>query len=102
MNRAAYNFRLTPCMDSTRSQVSTFLVRSTGNEPSHTTPTPGLAGSPLLIQSGQQEDCNVSNATAANPSGCLHDLFPYTETTVGAGANGIPQPPNFCTDYAPG
>jgi phospholipase C len=25
----------------------------------------------------EQSDCNISNATAANPSGCLNDLYPY-------------------------
>jgi len=25
----------------------------------------------------EQSDCNISNATATNPSGCLNDLYPY-------------------------
>ncbi len=37
----------------------------------------------------------------ANPSGCQNDLFPWVETSVGAGANGAAQPANF-TDQATG
>jgi phospholipase C len=50
----------------------------------------------------QQADCNVAYATERNPSGCKSDLFPWTEVTVGAGTNGLPQAANFSTDYAPG
>jgi phospholipase C len=28
----------------------------------------------------QQSDCNVSNATLTNPSGCLNDLYPFVAT----------------------
>jgi phospholipase C len=30
-----------------------------------------------LFHMWQQSDCNVANATAANPSGCLNDLYPF-------------------------
>jgi phospholipase C len=50
----------------------------------------------------QQEDCDASRATKKNPSGCLADLFTWTEVTVGSNNNGKAQPPNFSTDYAPG
>ena len=30
-----------------------------------------------------------------NPSGCLSDLFPWVETSIGAGSNGKPQPSPF-------
>jgi phospholipase C len=57
--------------------------------------TPGVryddyAGSPVhrFYQMWQQLDCNVSYATASNPSGCLADLFPWVETTIGAGSDG--------------
>ncbi|GAC1432723.1 MAG: hypothetical protein NVS1B11_18760 [Terriglobales bacterium] len=55
------------------------------------------ANSPVhrFYQMWQQEDCNATLATAANPSGCLADLFPWVEVTVGAGNNGAPQPANF-------
>jgi phospholipase C len=48
-----------------------------------------------LFQMWQELDCVASNATAANPSGCAADLFPWVETTVGAGSNGKAQPPGF-------
>ena len=48
-----------------------------------------------FFQMWQQVDCNVDYATKDNPSGCLNDLFPWVETTVGAGSNGAPQPSNF-------
>ena len=34
----------------------------------------------------------LGTSTAQNPSGCVSDLFPWVETSVGAGANGAPQP----------
>ena len=33
-----------------------------------------------LFHMWQQSDCNVNNATAANPSGCLNDLYPFVAT----------------------
>jgi phospholipase C len=54
-----------------------------------------------FYQMWQQLDCSVARATATNPSGCDAALFPWVETTVGAGTNGLPQPPNFSTDYSP-
>jgi phospholipase C len=67
-------------------------------------PNDAYAASPVhrFYQMWQQEDCNAAYATAANPSGCKADLFPWVEVTEGAGANGLPQPGNFSTDYAPG
>jgi phospholipase C len=61
------------------------------------------AASPVhrFYQMWQQEDCNVRHATRGNPSGCLADLFTWTEVTVGSNNNGKPQPANFSTDYAP-
>jgi len=55
------------------------------------------ADSPVhrFYQMFQQLDCNASYATATNPSGCRADLFPWTEVTVGAGADGNPPPPNY-------
>jgi phospholipase C len=39
----------------------------------------------------QQSDCNVSNATPSNPSGCLNDLYPYVGIARGddSGANAM-------------
>jgi phospholipase C len=66
--------------------------------------TPGVpydayASSPVhrFYQMWQQQDCDASLATAANPAGCLHDLFPWVEVTIGAGDNGTSQPNPFTT-----
>jgi phospholipase C len=55
-----------------------------------------------FFQMYQQEDCDISHATTTNPSGCLADLFTWTEVTVGSNNNGKAQPNPFCTDYVPG
>lgn len=59
--------------------------------------TPGVpydayAASPVhrFYQMWQQMDCDAGHATPANPSGCLNDLFPWVEETIGAGTNGAP------------
>ncbi|MDR3469799.1 MAG: alkaline phosphatase family protein [Xanthobacteraceae bacterium] len=31
-----------------------------------------------FFMAAQQQDCSIANATPANPSGCLNDLFPFT------------------------
>ncbi|MBU7441216.1 alkaline phosphatase family protein [Paraburkholderia fungorum] len=54
-----------------------------------------------FYQNWQQSDCNVSQATYDNPSGCRMDLFAWVETSVGAGSNGKPKPANF-TDQTTG
>jgi phospholipase C len=61
------------------------------------------AASPVhrFYQMWQQLDCSVTHATATNPSGCDAALFPWVETTVGAGTNGLPQAANFATNYSP-
>src|SRR5713101_3853284 len=61
------------------------------------------AASPVhrFYQMWQQFDCNAARATHRNPSGCLGDLFTWTEVTVGSNVNGSPQPANFSTDYSP-
>ncbi len=71
---------------------------------STTFPYTSYAASPVhrFYQMWQQEDCSAAQATTTNPSGCLADLFPWVEVTVGAGTNGAAQPANFSTDYAPG
>jgi phospholipase C len=70
----------------------------------NTLPYNSYANSPVhrFYQMWQQEDCSAANATDANPSGCLADLFTWTEVTVGSNMNGKTQPANFSTDYAPG
>jgi len=48
-----------------------------------------------FYQGWQQADCSVTHATRTNPSGCLQDLYPWVETSVGAGSNGKSQPAGF-------
>lgn len=36
-----------------------------------------------LFQMWQQNDCSMKNATPENPTGCLHDLYPFVATTNG-------------------
>jgi phospholipase C len=64
---------------------------------SDTMPYDTYAASPVhrFYQMWQQMDCNAAYGTTENPGGCLQDLFPWVETTVGAGTNGKPQSPNF-------
>ena len=47
------------------------------------------AASPVhrFYQMWQQFDCSTANATENNPSGCLSDLFPWVEVTIGHGQN---------------
>jgi phospholipase C len=54
-----------------------------------------------FFQMWQQLDCSANHATPQDPSGCLADLFPWVEVTVGAGSNGKPQRANF-TDETTG
>jgi phospholipase C len=54
-----------------------------------------------FFQMWQQTDCSVDYATEDNASGCLNDLFPWVETSVGTGGNGGKQPANF-TDTTTG
>jgi phospholipase C len=54
-----------------------------------------------FFQMWQQTDCSIDYATSENPSGCLNDLFPWVEATIGAGSNGSKQPSKF-TDQSTG
>ena len=54
-----------------------------------------------FFQMVQELDCNAAAATVNNTSGCAADLFPWVETSVGAGSNGAAQPPIF-TDETTG
>ncbi len=57
-------------------------------------PYNAYAASPVhrYYQMFQQMDCDAQYATNSNPSGCLNDLFPWVEETIGAGTNGGPLP----------
>ena len=48
------------------------------------------ANSPVhrFYQMWQQLDCSVASVSKDNPSGCLSDLFPWVEVTIGAGSDG--------------
>ena len=48
-----------------------------------------------FYQMWQQEDCSAAHATAANPSGCRADLFPWVAETIYTGSNGRSQPPGY-------
>jgi phospholipase C len=62
------------------------------------------AASPVhrFYQMWQQMDCDISTASATNPSGCLNDLFPWVEITIGAGTNGAPLTPGGITPSGEG
>ena len=53
-----------------------------------------------FYQMWQQLDCSVATRRQQS-SGCDAALFPWVETTVGAGTNGLTQPANFSTEYSP-
>jgi phospholipase C len=61
------------------------------------------AASPVhrFYQMWQQLDCSLEHANWDNPSGCDAKLFPWVETTVGAGTNGLAQPAGFSIEYSP-
>src|SRR5258708_6890529 len=64
---------------------------------SATLPYDSYTNSPVhrFYQMWQQFDCNATNATRSNPSGCRNDLWPWVEVSIGAGSNGNPQPSGF-------
>src|SRR5258706_3644993 len=64
---------------------------------SSTHPYDSYDNSPVhrFYQMWQQFDCKATYATADNPSGCKADLFPWVETSVGAGTNGLTQASGF-------
>jgi phospholipase C len=64
---------------------------------SSTHPYDAYDNSPVhrFYQMWQQFDCNAARASKKNPSGCKADLFPWVETTIGAGSNGKTQAANF-------
>jgi len=75
----------------------------TNSTTTNTFPYDSYAASPVhrFYQMWQQEDCSAKHVTAKNPSGCLADLFTWTEVSVGSNNNGKPQPSNFSLDYSP-
>lgn len=88
--------------------IDTRVANATSLPPGPFQYSPGVtwddyAASPVhrYYQARQQADCSAANATADNPSGCMNDLYPWVEVTVGAGSNGKAQPANF-TDQSTG
>jgi phospholipase C len=43
-----------------------------------------------FYQAWQQSDCSTANATKANPSGCLNDLFPFVMATYSLNDSKVP------------
>jgi phospholipase C len=60
------------------------------------------AASPVhrFYQMWQQLNCSTTAVNSNNLSGCNGQLFAWVEVTVGAGTNGVPQPP-LCTSNSP-
>ena len=81
----------------TRIQDATSLREGVFQLTGSTLPYDTYTASPVhrFFQMWQQLDCNVDYATSHNSSGCRGDLFPWVETTVGAGSNGAKQPASF-------
>src|SRR5579871_6045055 len=48
-----------------------------------------------FYQMWQQLNCSASRISRRNPTGCKADLFPWVETSIGAGSNGEAQPAGF-------
>jgi len=88
----------------TPDQRISYIGRDASNLPpgpyqltSKTFPYDAYAASPVhrFYQMWQQLDCDAAVATDANGWGCLADLFPWVEVTVGAGSNGKAEPAGF-------
>jgi phospholipase C len=64
---------------------------------SSTHPYDAYDNSPVhrFYQMWQQFDCSAARVGKSNPNGCKNDLWPWVETTIGAGSNGNPQSPTF-------
>jgi phospholipase C len=64
---------------------------------SKTYPYDAYAASPVhrFYQMVQQVDCDASAQTAVNGWGCLNDLYPWVEASVGVGQNGTAPPVGF-------
>ena len=63
-------------------------------------PYDAYAASPVhrFYQMWQETDCNAADASVYTGFGCRNDLFPWVETSVGAGSNGKAQPANFTNE----
>src|SRR5215472_2623312 len=77
----------------TRVTNSTTLPNGVFPSSSATRPYDSYVGDMVhrLFHMWQQSDCNVMNATATNPSGCLNDLYPFVGVARndGSGSNAM-------------
>jgi phospholipase C len=101
-NDQYYTYLTTGGTGLTAGTVDTRIPDATSLPPGPFQITPGIpydayAASPVhrFYQMWQQLDCNAQFATRSNPSGCKADLFPWVETSIGAGSNGKAQPSPF-------
>lgn len=97
-----YSYLTTGGTGITAKAIDTRIPNVTSLPPGPFQITPGIpydayAASPVhrFYQMWQQLDCNASDASNDNTSGCKADLFPWVETTIGAGSNGKTQPSPF-------
>jgi phospholipase C len=105
----AYNLLTTGATGLANDAVDTRTPNATSLPPgpfqltSSNLPYDSYTASPVhrFYQMWQQTDCSLSHASRENPSGCLSDLFPFTEVSVGTGGNGATQPAGF-TDQTTG
>jgi phospholipase C len=81
----------------TRVPNATTLPNGPWQITSNTLPYDSYTASPVhrFYQMWQQASCSPAQITDANSSGCTNSLFPWVETTIGAGSNGKTQPANF-------
>jgi len=101
-NQQYYTYLTTGGTGLASGSVDTRLPNATSLPPGPFQLTPGIgyddySASPVhrYYQMVQEMDCSAANSTASNPSGCKNDLFPWVETTIGAGSNGKAQPAGF-------
>ncbi len=101
-NDTYYSYLTTGGTGLPKGAVDTRIPNATALPPGPFQITPGIAydayaASPVhrYYQMTQQLDCSAKNSSSSNPSGCKADLFPWVETTIGAGSNGKPQPAGF-------
>ena len=74
----------------TRVQNATSLPNGPFQLTGPSMPYDAYTGDPVhrFYQMWQQSDCSVKHATAANPSGCLSDLYPYVADSFSSSVQG--------------
>jgi phospholipase C len=81
----------------TRTKNATMLPNGPFQITGPNLPYDSYTASPVhrFYQMWQQTNCSPASFSDSNPSGCTNSLFPWVETTVGTGSNGVAQPANF-------